>query len=64
MQTFLLVSVLVLMIAVMVILIVICFLLIKLADQLGELWEVIHTQGVNIRRLMNWAGGVPHDESP
>ncbi|MCK9458313.1 MAG: hypothetical protein M0R80_01565 [Proteobacteria bacterium] len=54
----LLVVILVLVLITLALLVAACFLLVKLSNELGELWEVVQAQRSNVSRLMNWVGGV------
>jgi len=58
----LLIIVLILVLIVLAFLMAACFLLVKVSDQLGELWDEVASQKLNIGRLMNWAGGVPEEK--
>ena len=58
MQTFLLVVIFVVMLIILGLLVTACFLLVKLSNELGELWDIVQAQRLNISRLTNWVGGV------
>jgi hypothetical protein len=39
-----------------------CILLVKLSEQMGELWKDVQIQNENINILLNWVGGVQKNQ--